>query len=163
MRFSPHRLIPFALLAAVLAAAGCSGQGSVKGKVTFNGKDVKGGNVTFVPEDGSGESYAAQIQEDATYTIPNIKAGKYKVLVETASLRPPVNAYQKANPNIKNQPPPGAEVPAGYKMAGGPGEVRANNLARFTQIPQKYSDGEQTPLNFKVGSGSNTIDLQLTP
>ena len=73
----------------LLGATGCGASvGSVTGLVTYNGGPLKGGSVTLIPMDGSGESFSGQIQEDGKYTIERIKSGKYKVCVETSSLKP---------------------------------------------------------------------------
>jgi hypothetical protein len=55
-RASLHRASSLALLLAVLAfSAGCGGgsMGEVHGKITFDGKPVTAGSVTFAPQGGS--------------------------------------------------------------------------------------------------------------
>jgi hypothetical protein len=78
--------VVLAAVGASLGLAGCgSSSGIVTGKVTYNNRPLKGGNVTFVGANGSA---SARINEDGTYTIDKVPTGEAKIAVETSSLRP---------------------------------------------------------------------------
>lgn len=100
--------------AACLAVIGCgAGKGDVTGKVTFKGEPLKGGYVSFVSE-GGGPSFTGTINDDGTYLVPNVQAGKYKVCVDTESLK---SSSGQGGPGM----PPGAKGPGGPPGAKGPG------------------------------------------
>ena len=172
-RFSSWRLA-FALLlvgAASLLSIGCSRPvGSVTGKVTFQGKPLKGGNVAFVSSEGR-QSFASGIKEDGTYEVPNIQGGSYKVTVETASLKPPATAAgtgmggigQKA-PVTKEgtgAPPPGQQLPDGYKASSPASGQAAANAKKYVAIPDKYADADKSELTYTFNGGSDTFNIDL--
>jgi hypothetical protein len=79
-----------AVLLALLVLTGCDrGRGDVSGIVTFNGKPLPGGMVTFVAVNGQAE--ASRIGEDGTFTITNIPAGPVRITVVT---QPPVRMQE---------------------------------------------------------------------
>src|SRR4051812_22653135 len=97
-------------LVPILAAAGCGGSRvTVSGKVSYKGTPLKGGNVVFNSLEGK-ESRSAPIAEDGTYRIEKCPVGKVKITVETESLK----RVGTSGGARKNQPPPGANVPADY-------------------------------------------------
>ena len=163
--------------AAVLVLAGCARPtGSIKGKVTYDGKILKNGNIQFVSTEGQTTS-SAQIMEDGTYVIPSITVGDYKVVIETESYNPNKGAMGKANftkdtgpqkpppgkeSKVKGGPAEGATVPEGYHPSN-PAEAAANKAGqRFTSIPDKYQKVELTPLTYTAVAGSQTKDFDLT-
>ena len=62
---------------ALLLLGGCGSglpeRGKVTGKVTFNGKPVPEGTVTFYPQ--TGRSASGRIQPDGTYTLTTFDEG----------------------------------------------------------------------------------------
>lgn len=133
----------FLFVVVSLGLAGCGRSvGSVTGKVTYQDKTVKGGNVTFVSTDG-GRTYASGIKEDGTYSIPDLQSGSYKVCVETASLKPP----------------PGTTVP---KVARDPASAQLiANSRKYVPIPDQYGDAEKTDVTYEFKGGSETFDINL--
>jgi hypothetical protein len=79
-----------ALVCSVLVLAGCGGDrlrtAKVNGKVTYKGKPVPNGTVTFIPE-GGGPSATGEIQSDGTFTMTTYSSGdgailgKHKVVI----------------------------------------------------------------------------------
>jgi hemoglobin len=55
------------------------GGGSVKGRVTFNGKPLAQGAVTL--SDKGGKAHSAAIEADGSYGLENVPPGEYKVAV----------------------------------------------------------------------------------
>ena len=147
-----------------LAAAGCSRPtASVTGKVTFQNKALKGGNVTFVSTEGY-PSNSGMIGEDGTYSIPHLLAGNYKVTVETASLKPPISGAKggQTGGGIPFKAlDPSTPVPEGYKPSNPAEAQAAKNSKRFIPIPDQYSSPEKTTLTYTVSAGSQEINLDL--
>lgn len=86
----------------------------IKGKVTYKGNPLTGGDVTFAPSGGGGERRAGSgpIQSDGTFVISSyqsgdgVEAGEYKVFFNP----PPPNPDAKTAP-VKNP------IPAKYRSA----------------------------------------------
>lgn len=163
-----HAVVFGTLMAALLCLAGCGRPvGSVKGKVTYQGKALKGGGVGFVSTDG-GRSYGSGIGEDGSYTIPDLEGGSYKITVETESLRGaqgPTGTMGPKTPSIpkgaKTGPPPGANVPEGYTPSDPAAAAAANGLKRYVKIPGHYAETDKTDLTFTFKGGDVTHDIDL--
>src|SRR5262245_61030921 len=108
---APGRWVLFLALVVSVAAVGCGGgSASVSGDVTYDGKPLPGGDVTFVSTEGRG-SNSARLEPNGKYTIPRLSAGTYKVSVVTSTLKPAIGQSKPKN----YTPPAGASNPAGYK------------------------------------------------
>ena len=95
------RLRGVGLAASVVVLAGCGGgemkTAVVRGKVTYNGRPVPNGTITFVPE-GGGPSATGQTGSDGTFALTTYKSddgavlGKHKVMIvavqDTSNLLP---------------------------------------------------------------------------
>lgn len=139
------RIAPAALAAAILAcvaaAPGCgeSGptMGRVAGKVTYNGKPVPKGTISFQSTAPGGRNATGAIAEDGSYTLQTENpgdgaiVGDYKVAVTARD-----DVILDYIP--KKAPPP----------------------KRLT--PEKYENPETSGLTAKVEPGSNTRDFPLT-
>lgn len=148
-------------LVAILAvlSGGCGPRvGSISGKVTYNGKALKGGNVSFVSD--GGQSFASTIKEDGTYSIPDLKSGTYKVCVETESLKPPATQFGTAG-GKDTAKPGGSEVPEGYTPSGPPAALQAANAKKYVMIPRTYADPNSTDLTYEFKGGSDTHNIDL--
>ncbi len=170
MRGRTHaRLIPaFVLVAATLALTGCSKPvGTVSGKVIYQGKPLKGGSVSFVSTEG-GQSFAAGLNDDGTYSIPKILGGAYKVCVETDSQKPAKDTAAVAGSSqpvipkgAKFEPPPGAAIPEGYTPSNPAAAAAAKAAKRYTPIPPHYADAEKTDITYTFTGGDQTFDIEL--
>jgi hypothetical protein len=148
-----HRmLIPVALLLTLLCGCG-SGlpeRGKVTGKVTFNGKPVPEGTVTFYP--ATGRSASGRIQPDGTYTLTTFDEGDGAIVgpndVTIEAVRfagaPRAKSFEEEIATVK-----GAKVSSS-------GAMNAQWL-----VPEKYSIRGQSGLTREVKSGTNTIDFTL--
>ena len=130
-------------LSGALVLAGCSGgttlTGKVTGKVTYDGKPVEGGSLTFAPiASGSaavGKPGSAEIKTDGTYSVGTNRAddgaaiGKHRV------------SYS----------PPAATLPAGQELTK---EGESMPKSPYDGLKVKQSEVE-------VKSGANTIDIEL--
>jgi hypothetical protein len=148
--FSPYDLMSIrpsiraaalAIAAALVAAAqvGCpSGPptGKVRGKVTFKGKPVAEGLVTFLnpKEGGAAEAY---INKDGTYAVQNpVALGEYQVVIT------PLVEIVDTDPG---------------KTPPSPVEKRAPD------IPRKYRTPGASPLRETVKQGENEFNFDMTP
>src|SRR5262245_3907279 len=138
--FSFARFSVVMLIAGLVVLAGCSRPtGSVSGKVSYNGKVLKGGKVVFVSTNG-GQSVSGPINEDGTYLIHELPTGSHKSCVDTSFLKgasgpaAPIGAGAPGGP--KGPPSKGA----GGKVVEGPptpGDA-AQNTKKYVAIPDKY-------------------------
>jgi hypothetical protein len=175
----------------VIFMTGCgAGVGDVTGTVNYKGTPLKAGNITLVSEE-SGPSFSGNINEDGTFTITKVRGGKYKVCVETESLKPAGTASGagsggsgssfakgKTGPAAGSyNPGSGADLQKKFeskKLKTGPTEERespkgyrdgfavmAELAARYTKIPAKYAKPETTDLTFEAKSGGQTLSIEL--
>jgi hypothetical protein len=132
-------ILPALVPALVLCLAGCGGNrppvGQVSGKVTFKGKPVGEGLVTFMnPEAGTGDE--APLNKDGTYTLATpLPVGDYKVMVLPLVVQQQVDG---------KGPEVGVEKPA-------------------PDIPGKYRTIGTTALKATVKEGKNDLDFDMTP
>lgn len=126
------------VLVSLLSIVGCgssSGLVSVKGKITYNGKPVSSGTVSFVSDD-SATAYG-NLTADGSYELmtekpgDGAKPGKYKVIVV---------AMQDQAGLLPEQRSP---LPA-------------------PTVPMKYTSLATTDLTAQVENKDNTIDFELT-
>lgn len=155
-------------VAGVFTLAGCGRSvGSITGKVVFQGKPLKGGNISFVSTEGE-PSAASAIAEDGSYSIPRITSGEYKVVVETATLKPlPPGSFEvPGQPKTKVEKlDTNPDVPAGYRPSN-PADASAAaaqtfKVKHYVEIPIHFSRSESTTLTYTVVGGSQTHDVEL--
>jgi hypothetical protein len=65
--------------------------GTLKGKVTFNGKPLPAGEVLFIDADGKYKT--GTIREDGTYSVTGVKPGEYRIAVTTSKEKAPKGKY----------------------------------------------------------------------
>ncbi len=136
-------------LLALPVLSGCSAKSAkVRGKVFFDKKLVKGGDVTFNSTEGK-PSNTTRINADGTYEL-EAPTGSVIVTVDTSALNP---ALAKGR---SYQPPPGQVSPYGK----GKGSAASPEL--FTRIPDRYAEAKTSPLKFTI-KGGQELDLNLEP
>ncbi|UUO07595.1 hypothetical protein M4951_04635 [Blastopirellula sp. J2-11] len=132
-------IIPCILLVAstYFGASGCNATsgppvGVVQGRVTYEGKPVTNGDITFYSgELGSGISEA--LDADGNYvTQTPIRTGSY-----TVTILPP------------SQPPP-----------EDPRQLIVRVVSK--DIPAKYRDPNKSGLKFEVREGDNSFDIEMS-
>lgn len=135
-QYWPHFLAIVASSLIVLSFAGCrpsTGLVEVSGVVTYQGKPLKDGFVSFVPAGDTGSGASATIGPDGRYelfnsrTLKGIAPGEYQIRIES----------WETPPNMGRQPPKHA-------------------------MPEKYYLINTSPLRATIKAGPpQTIDLSL--
>lgn len=127
------------LSACLLLAAGCGGEGQktavVKGTVTFQGKAVTTGTVTFVPDAG-GPPATGEIRPDGTFAMTTYKSGDGAVL-------------GKHKVFIVAMEDMSGKLPEERKPLPNP------------VIPIKYTSLATSPLTADVGDRENSVEFEL--
>ena len=139
----------------LLAAIGCSSEGSISGKVTYQGRTVTGGTIIFTSPEGSSSS---SIAEDGTYSIARMKTGPAKIAVETKSAQGAISTAPKAGGDPKKGGGKNVEFPpeaAKSSYAGTPRTTKAE------KIPEHYEDPDKSGLTYIVKGGPQEYDVEL--
>jgi hypothetical protein len=136
----------------IFLISGCGGDSSlpktakVKGTVTYKGKPLAGGQISFIPEAGSeaaknGQPASGQINADGTFTLTTFNTGDgallgaHKVIVS-----------KRSNDTQRNQPKPDGTIDYTVPKA---------------EIPVNYESIDKTPLKFTVEDKSNEFKIEL--
>lgn len=136
-------LTVLALLAAVALVAGCDSgppTSPVHGKVTYQGKPVTTGAVTFYPTAG-GRPAVGSIQSDGTYTLArkvpgdDVELGDYNVTIE---------AVEVSNTQVSEED-----------------LITATAVKPKYLVPEKYMTQESSDLTATVTEGDNEINFDL--
>lgn len=153
MTFMGRLVLVFPLL--LVLAAGCAQHGGsapakVSGKVTYNGKALGGGTITFYPE--SGGVYAVTIDDDGTYAGTDLPVGDMPVTVETDS----VKAAAKATSGY-------VDPKTGQKAPSSPLVQQQDNAPKgeYVKIPAKYKDKTKSGLTVTLAPGRQVKDFDL--
>jgi hypothetical protein len=121
-------------LTVALLAAGCGPRfGNVSGQVTYQGKPLPGGTITFY--DAANGAASGPIETDGTYSVSKVATGRARVVVvplmQITFLGPGDAGRQKSG---GDQPPP---------------------------LPAKYADPNKSGLTYDVTAGDQKHDFPL--
>jgi hypothetical protein len=150
----------------LVLASGCGGGvGDVSGKITYKGKEVVYGTVSFVGADGIPRT--AKINPDGTYTVKDVAVGEAKITV--VSELPPQggNANQgkggRGGRAVELPPDAPKDLPRRDEPDRGetPEVVDPEIVKKWFPIPADLGDVTKTKLRFQVRKGPNTHDIQL--
>lgn len=167
----------------LLLCTGCGSNGELSGTVSYKGKPLKGGYVTFVAKDG-GLTFPSPISSTGSYSIPKLPSGDYKVCVDTEFLKgddaanssspmsrsgrmPMTNAKKPDAPQNEKDKKGGqshAEAAGQTGYTPGPSsmaEAKRANLDRYTQIPLDYRKPETTRKEYTVTGGKAVYNVEL--
>ncbi len=129
------------LLPVALLAVGCQKSGPdqvISGKVSFQGKPVTIGDVTFI-NPGTGSVAQGSLGEEGNYTLllinNGLKPGKYKVTVS------PKITYEKGK----------SREGSDFKMVESGGK----------SIPERYHYDASTRLSATITGGQESFDFEL--
>jgi hypothetical protein len=118
----------------VLAVLGCGGnknEGQVSGAVTYQGKPLPIGTVSFL--DSNNQPLASAAINDGSYAIPaKVPVGPVKVIVTT----------------------PG-------RASGRIGKKKSGESVTVISIPAKYGSADSSGLTYTVKPGAQTHDIDL--
>ena len=133
------RLLLIAALGLSLPACGSSGppMGSVSGKITYQGKPVTQGAVTFSSTTPSGRNATGQIDPGGYYTVQTENPGDGALVGDYA-----VTIYAHDEPVLDYIP----KTPVKPKLL----------------VPEKYEKVATSGLKASVKGGSNTFNFDLT-
>jgi hypothetical protein len=146
------------VLLAGLVGSGCGGgKGEVSGTVTYQGKPVTIGTVTFL-DANTNQALASSAIIRGKYAMAKVPAGLVKVLVTVPPPPPPggerirlslkkVKEEQKKKATLKDSAPP-------------PDESGGQPVPQFT-IPAKYGSPDQSGLTYTVRPGAQQHDIEL--
>jgi hypothetical protein len=120
--------------ATVLTVAGCGGRttGEVSGTVTFDGKPVEAGGITFVPVDGKSPTTGG-VLKDGQYKVLSVPVGAAKVVINGTKVIGKKKLYDS---------PDSPEMPLATEL-----------------LPDKYN--KDTELRFDVNAGQNQKNFDL--
>lgn len=167
----------------LMLCVGCGGTGELSGNVSYKGKPLKGGAVTFVEKE-TGRSYPSMIGPDGGYKIPQIPTGDYKVCVDTSFLKDDSSSASSSmgsrmsGPQKKNVPPPvqedkekdkgnsashqDAAAQSGYNPGNASmSAAKKANMERYVQIPPDYRKPETTRKEYTVSGGKVVWNVEL--
>jgi hypothetical protein len=126
----------FCFLAAMLTLTSCGDSkiATVKGTVTFNGKPIESGSISFFPVDGAKAGTAGGIIKDGKYSCSDVPIGLMRVYVTGL---PKLAGMKRPYPDAPEKP---------YYVESMPG---------------KYSSPAETELELDVKLGVNEKDWNL--
>jgi hypothetical protein len=118
--------------------------------VTYKGEPLAGGSVLIV--DPAGGFHQAIIEDDGSYSIPQVPVGDAKVAVTYTD--PQVGDY------IREKVGGGA---VGSKSARAVRKEVPRKLdeSKLKKIPEHYSDADKSGLKTAIQAGQNTYDIPL--
>ncbi|MEN6450531.1 MAG: hypothetical protein ABFC96_08580 [Thermoguttaceae bacterium] len=125
---------------AVALGSGCHAPttGDVSGKLTFRGKPLARGTISFISNNGG--IVASGNLEKGRYTVVKAPVGPCKIAVQVHQA--PLRIWMP-DPNQPNQdPPPDPD---------------------FVPIPPRYQDFDESGLTYTVTAGQHTYDIDLKP
>ena len=147
----PARLLLIVVLLAALGSTGCHKYGNISGKVTYQTKTVKAGNVYFYGSDGQVKG-SAPIAEDGSYTANKVPVGEMTVCVDTDSAKPNPNSFRIKPPDSSAHADAGGA--ANYPLPTGSSE-------RYVPIDKKYKDPAKSGKSYTVVSGNQEFNIDL--
>ncbi len=149
----PYRLLAIALAFAAIVASGCGGKGpknSVTGKVTLNGRPVKG-RLIFIGSDGKERD--AGIGAGGEYFLPDPPIGEVTILVKGPEVASGGSAEKP--PSIP-MPTPKEKTKGEMPTSSGTSQDDAVNP------PAKYGKKDTSPLKKTIKGGTKEqLDLPL--
>jgi hypothetical protein len=153
-RVRRHHALASAAGWCVLLLAGCSSsEGTITGKITYQGKLLPAGTVTFVPGQG-GHAVTSEIQ-DGEYKVTKVPVGSVKIAVTTPSQAPPsqfLETKMALPTELLEKARPGKS---------GEGPAKAPQAKKPVPIPKKFSDPDTSGLTYTVKVGSQVFDIDL--
>jgi hypothetical protein len=154
MRFA-RLLTGMLLLGLFLSGCDRSGLGSeeeVSGKVTYKGKPVPGGQVTFITS--KGYTFTGVIDPEGNYKLRS-PVGEVRIAVDNRMLK----SSQPSPMELRRQMgmKPAADVNVDEVKPSAPAVT-----GTYVYLPPKYYSPDTSGLTYTVKSGSQTHDIELS-
>ncbi len=129
---------------------GCSPKvGEISGEVTYKGKPIPGGFVTFRPANEAENAVTYSLERDGKFKV-ELPVGEVRVCIDNREFEPTPATLPPTLPGV-NLPP---EV---VKSLGEP----AKTSDRWVKIPVKYYELEKSDIKFSVTGGPQTYNIEL--
>lgn len=140
----------------IVLLMGCTSKrstnGSISGKLTYNGKPVNGALLRLIPASKEGEEVRIPVTQEGTYSSTGVPAGDYKVVIQGTQLPPDVEKTMKQMP--KGMDPAKAEEMK-QKFQQSHQEVPT------IPFPNKYKKADTTDLKWTITQGKQELNLDL--
>ena len=140
------RIVSAAIVLTALAATGCGPKaGSLSGKVTYQGKPLRWGNVVAIwtgGPPGSPNSGTSKLTDDGSYDIGKVPAGgTVQLYVEVPQI--PMGG------GISSHTPSPEVVKQTKEKLG------------YEEIPEKYRSAKTSGLSVEIKPGANKFDITI--
>jgi hypothetical protein len=157
------------LLLSILFIAGCTSrrgeeQGEVSGKVTYNGKPLPGGRISFYGAKGyNGEGI---ISPQGEYSL-HAPLGEVQIRVDNTILRPNSEEEQEKAKRFGKGKANLVKLKPWQQKEGGDKKTEEMTTShgvtgRYVPIPKRYINPNTSGLKYTVKPGSQTFDIELT-
>lgn len=123
----------------------------VSGRISYNGKPLKGGHLQFVTADGT--AYPGSIDSDGTYSGIDLPIGEMVVTVDTEVIKPAVSSGKTADRYTAMQ--------GGQKAPAGSGPTAPKFEEVYIKIPTSYNNAKTSKLTITLAKGRQVKDLEL--
>jgi hypothetical protein len=145
----------FSAACLLVIAVGCGPRtGEVSGEVTFKGKPIPGGILTFRPADESQNSVSYDLQRD----------GKFKVVLPVGDVAISIdNREFEPRPATVPAIPPGMNLPPDVIKGMQASSKESSKVSdRWVKLPERYYQVEtsNTKIAVKGGKQSETIEFK---
>jgi hypothetical protein len=159
------------LLLCILFVVGCNRSyeqtADVSGKVTYLGKPLPGGKITFVG--ARGYMGFGIISPQGEYSLQS-PLGEVEIAVDNTMLKrdPTFEKFMSKgmaggkNPMLKDAPEGKAEEPQSKEEAGKQVTGRQGVVGTYISIPGRYANPTLSGLKMTVTQGSHTHNIELT-
>jgi hypothetical protein len=143
------RFISLAVM--LLFLVGCGGgkgapAGTVSGKITYKGQPVNGAALQLIQTAGQGDTINIPVTQEGTFSVSDVPAGDYIVVVVPSSGASPVHIPKNADP---------------AKLAEAKAKIEATKTPPTIPIPEKYKQRLTSGLNITIAAGQQTKDIDL--
>jgi len=138
----------------VSLVVGCGPRfGDVSGDVSYKGKPIPGGMLTFRPKDDSMNSVTYVLERDGKFKV-RLPAGPVRVCLDNREFEP--------RPATMPAMAPGLNLPSEVMKAMQSSSKESTKVSdRWVKIPEKYYDLLATDLSFDVKGGQQTQKIEL--
>lgn len=138
----------------VLSLVGCGPRtGVVSGEVTYKGKPIPGGLLTFRPADQSQNSATYELGRDGKFTL-ELPVGEAAICIDNREFEP--------RPATAPAIPPGMNLPPEVVKSMQASSKESSKVSdRWVKLPEKYYQIETSDLKITVKGGQQTEVIEF--